>query len=92
MDVQAAGDAARFRHAGSTEPSATHDPMADGGCVSLESGIPEAVRTRLAEMGHTLCDAGWTHFGGYQAVMWDESNGVYWGATESRVDGQAAGW
>ena len=31
-------------------------------------------------------------FGGYQAIMWDATNGVYEGASESRKDGQAAGY
>ena len=31
-------------------------------------------------------------YGGYQAIMWDEENGVYYGASESRKDGQAAGY
>lgn len=92
MDIQAAGDAARFRHAGSTEPSGMVTPMTDGGCVSLESGIPAGVREQLRAMGHRFCQEEWTHFGGYQAVRWDAGQGVYWGATESRVDGQAAGW
>jgi gamma-glutamyltranspeptidase/glutathione hydrolase len=32
------------------------------------------------------------HFGGYQAIKWDEVNKVYYGASESRKDGQAAGY
>jgi gamma-glutamyltranspeptidase / glutathione hydrolase len=93
MDIQVAGDAARFRHAGSTEPSwPAGRRMTDGGCLSFESGVPGAVREQLAAMGHRMCEDRWTHFGGYQAVMWDAANGVYWGATESRVDGQAAGY
>jgi gamma-glutamyltranspeptidase / glutathione hydrolase len=91
MDVQAAGDAARWRHQGSAEPSG-EAAMAGGGCVSLESGVGAEVRARLEAMGHRFCRAGWTHFGGYQAVMWDAENGVFWGATESRVDGVAAGY
>jgi len=92
MDVQEAGDAARFRHSGSTEPAGLHRPMTDGGCVSLESGVATTVREELAGMGHRLCQEGWIHYGGYQAVLHDRANGVYWGATESRVDGSAAGW
>ena len=92
MDVQQAGDAARFRHADSTEPSATHRPMTDGGCVSLEAGVSQDVRDELEALGHRSCPTRWTHFGGYQAVMWDADNGVFWGGTESRVDGQAAGY
>ncbi|MFN3597527.1 MAG: gamma-glutamyltransferase family protein [Rubricoccaceae bacterium] len=92
MDIQAAGDVARWRHAGSTEPSSPGRRMTDGGCVSLESGIPASVREALAARGHRLCEEAFTHFGGYQAVRWDAENRVYWGATESRVDGSAAGF
>jgi gamma-glutamyltranspeptidase / glutathione hydrolase len=31
-------------------------------------------------------------YGGYQAILRDSENGVYYGASESRKDGQAAGW
>jgi gamma-glutamyltranspeptidase/glutathione hydrolase len=31
-------------------------------------------------------------YGGYQAIMWDEINKVYFGASESRKDGQASGY
>ena len=31
-------------------------------------------------------------FGGYQAILWDEEQGVYYGASEVRKDGQAAGF
>jgi gamma-glutamyltranspeptidase/glutathione hydrolase len=42
-------------------------------------------------MGHTLgeSDGG---FGGYQAILWDEKGRVYYGASEARKDGQAAGY
>jgi gamma-glutamyltranspeptidase / glutathione hydrolase len=92
MDVQEAGDAARFLHSGSTDPWGTWRPMDDGGCVALESGVKQEVRDELASRGHRFCEGRWQHFGGYQAVMWDAENGVYWGGTESRVDGQSAGF
>jgi len=31
-------------------------------------------------------------YGGYQAILWNEAQGVYYGASESRKDGQAAGF
>ncbi len=31
-------------------------------------------------------------FGGYQAILYDAKNDVYYGASESRKDGQAAGY
>ena len=89
MNLQEAGDAPRIRHGGSSQP--TGEVMTDGGIVYLESGIPyETIRT-LTRMGHTVqFDVG--GYGGYQAIMWDEQNGVYYGASESRKDGQAAGY
>ena len=41
------------------------------------------------EMGHQL-EYYKGSFGGYQAIM--KKNGVYYGASESRKDGQAAGY
>jgi len=65
--------------------------MTTGGVVSLESGISYEVRRDLTEMGHRLqINVG--SFGGYQAIMFDENQGVYYGASESRKDGQAAGY
>ena len=42
-------------------------------------------------MGHKLKVQGGGH-GGYQAILWDSENKVYFGASESRKDGQAAGY
>lgn len=89
MNVQEAGDAARFHHAGSSEP--TGEKMTDGGFVALESGIPEDVRRALSEFGHHL-RADPDGFGGYQAIQYDAERDVYIAASESRKDGQAAGY
>jgi gamma-glutamyltranspeptidase/glutathione hydrolase len=35
---------------------------------------------------------GFGGYGGYQAILWDDENKVYRGASESRKDGQAAGY
>jgi gamma-glutamyltranspeptidase/glutathione hydrolase len=89
MNLQEAGDAPRILHVGSSEP--TGQTMTDGGVVSLESGIPYEVHRDLTEMGHRLrINVG--SFGGYQAIMFDPEQGVYYGASESRKDGQAAGY
>ncbi|MVM31620.1 gamma-glutamyltransferase [Spirosoma sp. HMF4905] len=88
MNVQEAGDAARFSHSGSSEPIGTS--MTDGGRVALESGISPEVRAALEARGHHLAPTDF--FGGYQAIQWDAINRVYWGATEMRKDGQAAGY
>ncbi|ALS97457.1 gamma-glutamyltransferase [Lacimicrobium alkaliphilum] len=89
MNLQEAGDAPRILHSGSSEP--TDEVMEDGGYVSLESGFSPLVRRKLVQMGHTLTDVSGA-FGGYQAIMWDAQNAVYYGASESRKDGQAAGY
>jgi gamma-glutamyltranspeptidase/glutathione hydrolase len=89
MNYQEAGDAPRALHEGSSEP--TGETMEDGGRLYLESGFPyEAVR-ELVERGHRV---GWNvgDYGGYQAVAWDDERRVYYGASESRKDGQAAGF
>ncbi|MEQ8207707.1 MAG: gamma-glutamyltransferase, partial [Woeseia sp.] len=89
MNLQEAGDAARIRHTGSSQP--TDSVMTDGGRVYLESGIGEATRTKLRQMGHDVTDRQ-GDYGGYQAIMWDAKERVYYGASESRKDGQAAGY
>ena len=87
MNLQEAGDAPRIRHAGSSQP--TGEIMLDGGYISLESGFSEETREKLIQMGHKLqYDKG--SFGGYQAIMLKD--GVYFGASESRKDGHAAGY
>ena len=87
MNLQEAGDAPRIVHSGSSQPSGSR--MKNGGTVSLESAFDEKIRKELIKMGHQLeYEKG--SFGGYQAIM--KKNGVYYGASESRKDGQAAGY
>ncbi|AKD54696.1 gamma-glutamyltransferase [Spirosoma radiotolerans] len=88
MNIQEAGDAARFSHSGSSEPVGTL--MTDGGRLALESGISPQVRLELEKRGHQLAPTDF--FGGYQAIQWDAVNRIYWGASEMRKDGQAAGY
>jgi len=89
MNLQEAGDAARINHTGSSQP--TGSSMTDGGVVHLENAFSEATRNGLRSRGHTLGSSNGS-FGGYQAIMWDEEQGVYYGASEVRKDGQAAGY
>ena len=89
MNLQEAGDAARLNHSGSSEPTDTI--MTTGGVIHLETGFSAATRVALEKMGHTLGESDGS-FGGYQAIMWDEEQGVYYGASESRKDGHAAGY
>jgi len=101
MNLQEAGDAPRIRHGGSSQPAGellndgsprpTTERMADGGTVYLERGFPLETLNRLRSMGHRLgMDAG--GYGGYQAILRDHDRGVYFGASESRKDGHAAGY
>jgi gamma-glutamyltranspeptidase/glutathione hydrolase len=89
MNLQEAGDAARINHTGSSQP--TGSTMTDGGVVHMETQFSKETRDTLEAMGHTLGDSD-GGFGGYQAIMWDEEQGVYYGASEVRKDGQAAGY
>jgi len=89
MNLQEAGDAARINHTGSSQP--TGSTMTDGGVLHLESTFSDATRAALQAMGHSLGDSN-GGFGGYQAIMWDKHQGVYYGASEVRKDGQAAGY
>ena len=89
MNLQEAGDAPRMRHRGSSQP--TGSVMTNGGTLYLESGFaPETLR-ELSKKGHRI-GFGVGMFGGYQAIGVDLENKVYTGASESRKDGQAAGY
>lgn len=90
MNLQEAGDAPRFYHTGSSEPTGT--VMEDGGILYLESGVPFEVRQELLRRGHRLQETSGIAFGGYQAIWRDPVTGIYTGATESRKDGCAAGY
>lgn len=89
MNLQEAGDAPRILHSGSSSP--TGALMLNGGVVSLESGIAQSVKRDLMGRGHKLQDNVGA-FGGYQAIGYDTENKVFIGASESRKDGQAAGY
>jgi gamma-glutamyltranspeptidase/glutathione hydrolase len=89
MDVQEAGDAPRFRHFGSSEP--TGERASDGGQVALESEIPAEVRRALETRGHRLVDSP-GQFGGYQAIRIDLERGVLLGGSDPRKDGAAMGY
>jgi gamma-glutamyltranspeptidase/glutathione hydrolase len=89
MNLQEAGDAPRMQHNGSSEP--TGEKMTNGGEIVLESGFNYETIRALLSKGHKVSyEIG--SYGGYQAIMWDPINKVYYGASESRKDGQAAGY
>ena len=92
LNVQEAGDASRWQHEGDNEP--TGEKMTEsGGYVEVESGIPYETVRELKKRGHDVrFDVG--GYGGYQAIKVEMHDGqrVYVGASESRKDGQAAGY
>jgi gamma-glutamyltranspeptidase / glutathione hydrolase len=92
LNVQEAGDASRWQHEGDSEP--TGEKMTEsGGYVNVESGIPYETVRELSKKGHDVrFDVG--GYGGYQAIRVEMHDGqrVYVGASESRKDGQAAGY
>ncbi|MFC5571210.1 gamma-glutamyltransferase [Lysobacter yangpyeongensis] len=90
MNLQEAGDAPRIQHDGSTDPAGQVTPMADGGELDLETGFPYETVRALMRKGHSVRFADGP-YGGYQAIMVNP-NGGYIGASESRKDGQAAGY
>ncbi len=87
LNLQAAGDVSRIVHTGSSQP--TDEIMVDGGQINLESGFDLNIQNDLKKYGHKIGDQKGL-FGGYQAIMLKD--GVYYGASESRKDGQAAGY
>ncbi|WP_019038290.1 gamma-glutamyltransferase [Psychroflexus tropicus] len=92
MNVQEAGDAARWDHSGSSEPTGqVTDQLQTTGQVNVESGIPYEVVRQLRAKGHKV-EVGNSFFGRYQGILYDHEKDVYYGASESRVDGQAAGY
>ena len=91
LNAQEAGDASRWQHEGDNEP--TGEKMEKGGYVEVESGIPYQIVRELEKRGHEVrFDVG--GYGGYQAIKVELHDGqrVYVGASESRKDGQAAGY
>ena len=84
LGVQEAGDAPRWHHEGSSEP--TGEPQQGTGLLRLETGVPAAAKAKLAAMGWKLGepDGG---FGGYQAILAGPDS--YGAASEMRKDGLA---
>ncbi|MBD0401053.1 gamma-glutamyltransferase [Flammeovirga sp. EKP202] len=89
MNLQEAGDAPRWDHTGGASPMG--ETTQNKGMIRVESGIPYETVRGLMDKGHQV---GFTRgtYGGYQAILWDDLKKVYHGASESRKDGQAAGY
>jgi gamma-glutamyltranspeptidase/glutathione hydrolase len=89
LDPQEAGDAPRWQHEGSSEP--TGHPAEGTGVLHLETGVPEETKAQLRAMGWTLGGPN-GGFGGYQNVVRQvNARGpwTYGAATEMRKDGIA---
>ena len=91
LEIQSAGDSPRWHHEGSSETMGEDSPeLGPNGMLRLESGVPEATRRKLADIGWTLGepDGG---FGRYQCVehRMDGDTRVYAAASEMRADGCA---
>ena len=92
MNTQEAGDAFRWRHYDSTAPTTSvEDALEDGGRVFIESSVDYDVVRGLRQRGHNVTIGG-GFYGRYQGIRYDAEQGVFYGASESRVDGQAAGY
>lgn len=90
MNGQEAGDAPRIDHQGSSEPTGVKGNGV--GLILLESGYPfETIRT-LMEWGHKVGYQLPGNYGGYQSIRYDAVNKVYYGASDARKDGMAAGY
>ena len=89
LDPQEAGDAPRWQHEGSSEP--TGHPAEGAGVLHLETGVPEETKAQLRAMGWTLGEPN-GGFGGYQNVVRQMNAAGPWtygAATEMRKDGIA---
>ncbi|MEM6525450.1 MAG: gamma-glutamyltransferase [Bacteroidota bacterium] len=89
MNLQEAGDAPRWDHTGGASPMGR--TTQNTGTIRAESGISYKTIRGLMDKGHRIGTARGV-YGGYQAIMWNHENKVYHGASESRKDGQAAGY
>jgi gamma-glutamyltranspeptidase / glutathione hydrolase len=86
MNLQEAGDAPRIYHNGTIMRNGHLDGVGD---TYIESGFSYETISKLMDKGHNIRMKRLA-FGGYQGIM--IKNGVYYGASESRKDGQAAGY
>jgi gamma-glutamyltranspeptidase / glutathione hydrolase len=91
LDVQAAGDSPRWHHTGSPQTMGEDVPgLGPLGVLHLETGVPEATRRALEDLGWTLGPSDGA-FGRYHAIELGERGGerIYAAASEMRADGVA---
>ena len=89
MNLQEAGDAPMVCHETPVERVSTS--TAESGWVNMDSGFNYEIIRGLMKMGHRVkFETG--NYGGFQAIMRDPISGIYFGASESKKNGQAAGY
>ncbi len=90
MSIQEAGDAPRIDVAGLSSPSG--EPK-EKEMILLESGFSQETIVGLIKLRHFDIAHGLPGmFGGYQCIKYDPVNKVYYGASDPRKDGMAAGY
>jgi gamma-glutamyltranspeptidase/glutathione hydrolase len=77
MNIQDAGEAARFRHSGAG--------------LALETAVGQEARNGLTSRGHKVISSPGV-FGGFQGIMIDPRTRVLMAGSDPRKDGMAAGW
>jgi gamma-glutamyltranspeptidase/glutathione hydrolase len=77
MNVQEAGEAARFRHSAAG--------------LALESAIAADARAGLESRGHHVISSSGV-FGGFQGILFNPKTGVMMGGSDPRKDGLAIGY
>ena len=90
MNEQEAGDAPRIDHQGSSSPTGVNKNGV--GTILLESGFSFETIRALMQMGHIVGYQAPGSYGGYQCIHYDAASKVYFGASDPRKDGMAAGY
>lgn len=92
LDVQGASDSPRWYHEGSSQSMGEDGPgLGPLGMLHLESGVPEATRKALVDLGWTLGPVYSGFFGRYEAIELRDQGGqrVYAAGSEPRADAVA---
>ena len=89
MNIQEAGDAPRIYVEGTSQPDGTKKSTE---LIFLEAGFPHQTILDLMNMGHLDLRHGQGGMGGYQGIKFDPVSKVYYGASDARKDGMAAGY
>jgi gamma-glutamyltranspeptidase/glutathione hydrolase len=90
MNGQEAGDAPRIDHQGSSEPTGLKSTGV--GQILLESGFSFETIRALMLKGHKIGYQLPGNYGGYQSIRYDPVQKIYFGASDARKDGMAAGY